>query len=99
MKDAHGMASDRDMLKATATVLGWLVEDPKLGFLITEVDIAIAALYNNAVRRVALGEVERLTKLTEEELKAIKRVAEVMKEHVRQLNDLKAQLRLVPVCT
>ncbi len=97
-KDKYQMAKDRNGLKATATILGWCVEDPKLTLLVTEVDITIAAIFNNATRRVSMSQIEALNKLTEGELKGIKAVSGVIKEHVSQLQSLKTQLRQVPGC-
>lgn len=97
-KDTYQMAKDRSGLKATAAVLGWCIEDPKLSLLVTETDIAIAALFNNATRRVSVNQIEALNKLTEDELKGIKAVSGVLKEHVRQLQSLKVQLGQLSGC-
>ena len=48
-----------------------------------------AALYNNATRRVAEAEVERLTTLTERDLHNLNRLRRLLEKHVRELNKLK----------
>lgn len=65
-------------------MLEGLIEDPRLKFLITEVKITSASLYNNASRRVAASEIDRLTVMTEKQLKAMNKLQVVLDGHVRE---------------
>jgi hypothetical protein len=67
-----------------------LLSDPRSALLITELKLTTAALYNNLTRRVARAEVERLTVLTEAQLKDLERLRQLMEQHVRERRDLLA---------
>ena len=75
--------------KFAAGMLEGLVSDPRLSVLITEIKLTTAALYNNATRRVARAEVNRLTDLTEKQLKDLDRLRQVLQKHVQERNELK----------
>lgn len=57
----------------------------------SEVLVTEAAVYNNAARRVSVHEVERLTRMTEQQLKALKKLNEVMVKHVKERNEVRAR--------
>ncbi|MFY9314105.1 MAG: hypothetical protein WAO95_00940 [Burkholderiales bacterium] len=79
----------------SAKFIGGLLEgtlsDPRLVVLVTELKLTTAAVYNNATRRVARHEVERLT-LTEKQLKDLERLQKLMVKHVQELKALNAGL-------
>ncbi|MBI1919535.1 MAG: hypothetical protein HYS23_00490 [Geobacter sp.] len=56
-------------------------------------NVTVASLYNNAARRVALNEVERLTTMTENQLRALAKINELMVKHVKERNEVRARLR------
>jgi len=64
------------------------------GVLKSEALVTGAALYNNAARRVAVHEVERLTQLTEKQLKGLQKLNEVVVRHVKERNEVRAKLKL-----
>lgn len=53
----------------------------------------VASLYNNAAHRVALNEVERLTTMTETQLRALAKINELMVKHVKERNEVRARLK------
>jgi hypothetical protein len=55
--------------------------------------VTVASLYNNAARRVAVHEVERLTTMTEAQLKALAKLNELMVKHVKERNEVRAKLK------
>ena len=55
--------------------------------------LTVASLYNNASRRVAVREVERLTTMTEAQLHALARINELMVKHVRERNEVRAKIK------
>lgn len=55
--------------------------------------LTFASLYNNAARRVALNEVERLTTMTEQQLRALAKLNELTVKHVKERNDVRAKLK------
>ena len=55
--------------------------------------LTAASLYNNAARRVAVNEVDRLTRMTESQLKALARLNELLTRHVKERNEVRAKLR------
>lgn len=55
--------------------------------------LTVASLYNNASRRVAVREVERLTTMTESQLHALARINELMAKHVRERNEVRAKIK------
>lgn len=59
----------------------------------SEVLVTEAAVYNNVARRVAVHEVERLTRMTERQLKALKSIDKVMAKHVAERNRVRARLK------
>ena len=54
--------------------------------------LTFASLYNNAARRVALNEVERLTTMTEQQLRALAKLNELMVKHVKERNEVRKKL-------
>ncbi len=63
------------------------------GVLKSEALVTEAAVYNNAARRVAMGEVERLTQMTEKQLRGLKKLNEVVVRHVKERNEVRAKLK------
>lgn len=53
----------------------------------------VASLYNNAARRVAKAEIERLTSLTESQLKALANVNGLIEKHVKERREAKSKLK------
>jgi hypothetical protein len=53
----------------------------------------VASLYNNLARRVAINEVERLTAMTEGQLRALAKINELMVKRVKERNDVRAKLK------
>jgi hypothetical protein len=89
----EGHEEKKETLKVVADLLDVFVDDPKLKILLAETKVAAAALFNNATRRVALHEVERLTTMTEKELKALAPLQRVLTKHVKEQAELKAILQ------
>lgn len=59
--------------------------------------ITVAAAYNNVTRRVAITEVQSLTKMTEDQLKALEKINELLVKHVRERNDVRTKISALPV--
>jgi len=55
--------------------------------------ISVASVYNNAARRIAINEVERLTTMTEAQLRGLARLNELMVQHVKERNDVRIKLK------
>lgn len=55
--------------------------------------LTVASLYNNVARRVAINEVERLTTMTEGQLRALAKINELMVKHVKERNEVRAKLK------
>jgi hypothetical protein len=58
-----------------------------------ELLVVTAALYNNASRRVTRHEIERLTQMTEDQLRGLKKINEVLVEHVKERNAVRAKIK------
>ena len=82
-----------EIAELAASLMEGLVEDPRLKFLITEIKITSASLYNNASRRVALNEVERLTTMTEDQLRALNKLQALMVRDVTERAEIARQLK------
>lgn len=54
----------------------------------TAAKLTLASLYNNATRRVARAEVERMTTLNERQLHHLNRLHKLMAKHVKELNSI-----------
>ena len=63
------------------------------GVLKSEALVTEAAVYNNAARQVSVHEVERLTQMTEKQLKGLKKLNEVVVRHVKERNEVRARLK------
>jgi len=86
-----GRAAASDPVESAKFVSGLLestISDPQVAFLITELKLTTAALYNNASRRVARAEVEKLTRLTERELHDLHRLQVLLEKHVKELKSV-----------
>lgn len=57
----------------------------------TAAKLTVASLYNNATRRVASAEVERMTTLNERQLHHLNRLQKVLAQHVKELKSLSEQ--------
>lgn len=55
--------------------------------------LTAASLYNNVARRVAVNEVERLTAMTEAQLRGLARINELMGKHVKDRNEVRTKLK------
>lgn len=66
--------------------------DEQCSLLKTETKLTIAALYNNAARRVAVNEVNRLTEMTEEQLKALQKLNALMQKHTEDRKLIREQI-------
>jgi predicted transglutaminase-like cysteine proteinase len=55
--------------------------------------LTFASLYNYAARRVAINEVERLTTMTEQQLRALAKINELIVKRVKERNDVRAKLK------
>jgi hypothetical protein len=53
----------------------------------------VASVYNNAANRVALNEIERLTTMTEDQLRGLAKINEVLVKHIKERNDVRARLK------
>ena len=67
--------------------------DKQCKLLQTETKLTIAALFNNATRRVAVHEVERLTTMTEDQLRGLTKISELMARHVHERNEVRTKLK------
>jgi hypothetical protein len=76
-------------LDAIANMLSAVETDPELSLLLNDIKFAAASVYNNAARRVSQNEILQLTALNEQQLKDLKRLSELLKNHVTQLNKAK----------
>ena len=86
-----GRAAANDPVESAKFISGLLegtISDPRVALLITELKLTTAALYNNAARRVARSEVEKLTTLTEKQLQDLRRLQKLLQRHVGDLNSL-----------
>ena len=59
----------------------------------SELLVVTAAVYNNASRRVARHEIERLTQMTEDQLRGLKKINEVLTKHVKERNAVRAKIK------
>jgi len=57
--------------------------------------IVSAALYNNATRRVARSQVEQLTQLTEEQLRALSKLNSLLVKHIQDRNRVRAEIKRI----
>ena len=55
--------------------------------------LTLASVYNNVTRRVAIHEVERLTSMTEDQLRSLRRINDLMIRHTREQRDVRALIR------
>jgi hypothetical protein len=53
----------------------------------------VASVYNNAARRVALNEIERLTTMTEDQLRGLAKINDVLVKHIKERNEVRARLK------
>jgi hypothetical protein len=78
--------------EAAATILSWGLKGPLAGWLSSDVQFMFASLYNNATRWESSYNIERLTTLTEQQLKDLSILSGVLKKHVKELQKAKADL-------
>lgn len=91
-KAHEGDAEGKQMLEGAADVLEIAVDDKRLKFVLYTAKMGAAAAYRTAVKSVARTEVERLTKMTERQLKALKFLQKTLIKHVKERRELKRLL-------
>ena len=93
-KNAEGSVAQRNKtLKAFATALAWMQTAPQLRLLVTEAEFATFVAYSVSAYRVSADQIERLTVLTEQDLKTLKAHTDLMKKLVQQEKGLVSMLR------
>lgn len=75
---------NEQLLKILAMSLGWLNNNPQLQLLVTEIQLATRYVYSAALGQIAKQQISQLTRLTEKQLLALKRLTELL------VNDTKA---------
>lgn len=93
-KDAVVLASHdandlESRLEALSTVLGWLQTNPTLALLAADFRFTTSSLYNNATRRLSVGQIEKLTSLNEQDLRALKVLSEQLRNDIQELKEAK----------
>lgn len=89
----EGHEKKKETLRVVADLLEVFVDDPKLKILLAEAKVTVGALFNNATRRVAIHEVERLTTMTEAQLRALAVLQRVLTKHAKERSELTAVLQ------
>lgn len=85
-------AKGKQMLEGAADVLELAVDDKRLKLVLYTAKMGAAAAYRTAVKSVARAEVERLTKMTERQMKALKFLQKTLIKHVKERRELKRLL-------
>jgi len=70
-------------------------EDPRYKLLCSDLKFTASSIYNRAAREVSTNQIGKLTAMTEDQLKALKRVAAVEQDHVSDLQKAKRQLAIL----
>jgi hypothetical protein len=79
-------------LTALAELLGIAVKDPQLQLALSNIKIISASAYAGTASLVALHNINRLTEMTERDLDTLKRMKDIMKNHVDELKAAKSRL-------
>lgn len=82
-------------LKVLKMFLGWMIKSPALKFLLIELEWATSAVYNFAAQWISSYHINKLTELTEVELKTLKRLHEMLKTDV---DALLLEIKTLPSC-
>ena len=92
-QEINGNPGDvRTAAEAATTLLSWGLEGPLAGVFASDVQFMYASLYNNAARRVSAENIERLTRMTEQELRDLNDLTLVLKRHVKELQAAREKL-------
>jgi hypothetical protein len=87
IKGDLGSGETSAKLDAIATVLGWGLSDPRLSLLVSDIQFTTASVYNNVARRVSQEQIQQLTSLAEERLKALRNLSLILRRDVEELNE------------
>jgi len=78
--------------EAFVTILSWGLSGPLAGFLASDVKFMFSSLYCAYATNVSKDNIQKLTTLTEKDLKSLKRLSDLMKEHVEKLKSARQTL-------
>ncbi len=92
-QEINGNPGDvRTAAEAATALLSWGLEGPLAGVFASDVQFMYASLYNNAARRVSADSIERLTTMTEQQLRDLNDLTRVLKRHVKELQAAREKL-------
>ena len=92
-QEINGNPGDvRTAAEAATVLLSWGLEGPLAGVFASDVQFMYASLYNNAARRVSEDSIERLTTMTERQLRDLNELTRVLKRHVKELQAAREKL-------
>ena len=92
-QEINGNPGDvRTAAEAATVLLSWGLEGPLAGVFASDVQFMYASLYNNAARRVSEDSIERLTTMTERQLRDLNELTRVLKRHVKELHAAREKL-------
>ena len=85
-------------LDALSTVLGWFETDPRLAYLATDLKFTTASIYYIWARRSSVNQINRLTALSEANLRSLKALTSRLQDDVGKLNSIKQVLEALSAC-
>lgn len=103
MKEAKGIVmtatNDPDAgLELGKALLDMGLKDPKLKFLVTEVEWTTALIYYDTAGAVSEARIAQLDALTTDQLRNVERLGQILKSHVADLNGAKQRSARLPGC-
>ncbi|MBU2621050.1 MAG: hypothetical protein KKD92_01855 [Proteobacteria bacterium] len=90
LKDGHSNIETES--EAFVTILSWGLSGPLAGFFASEVKFMFSSVYCAFASNVSEDNIQKLTTLTEKDLKSLKRLSDLMKEHVEKLKSARQTL-------
>jgi hypothetical protein len=94
---AYDNTTKQQYMEALAGCLGIFVQDPMLKLVQVNFEVYSSLMYTGLSAALAKARVRQYNTLSESQLRAVAKVSDVYKKHVRELSDLKKQLEAVGV--
>jgi hypothetical protein len=81
-----------DKLEAFSSVLGWFETDSRFAMLAADLKFTTYAIYDNAASRVSSTQIDKLTALSEKDLRSMRILSAQLMNDVRERNEIKGNL-------
>lgn len=98
-KDEAEVADSESAWEAVVTVLGLGLGESPLGLLANSAQFLVTYAYDMTVNAIATARIKQLSTLTDEELRGLQKLSDLLVRHAKEWHRVKQRLAALPDCT